>query len=133
MPERRRVLLADDDDDLREIVGAVLAESGFEVVYARNGREALDCARSAKVDVMVIDQRMPGLLGTEVAAELREGGDALPIVLVTAAADMQALASDAHIRWVVGKPFSIDELIEAVERATQRSSSSFAPQRRSRA
>src|SRR5262245_25100168 len=121
MPERYRVLLADDDDDLREIVGAVLADSGFDVVYARNGNEALDRARATQVDVMILDQRMPGLLGTEVAAQLRSDGNAPAIVLVTAAGDVGMLANEANIPWFVGKPFSIDELISTVQRAAPRS------------
>jgi DNA-binding response OmpR family regulator len=118
MPARKHVLLADDDDDLREIVGAVLADNGFDVTYARDGREALERARGAAVDVMILDQRMPGLLGTEVAAQLRADGSAPPIVLVTAAANVRTLADAADIHWFVGKPFSIDELIATVERAS---------------
>jgi DNA-binding response OmpR family regulator len=106
------VLIADDDTDLREILVEFLqAEADWEVIEAHDGAHALNEILTRQPDVAVVDYRMPKLNGVEVVAGLRQAGLATPIILVTAAADVQALARQAGVKCYLGKPFEFDELV----------------------
>jgi CheY-like chemotaxis protein len=113
-----RVLIADDDDDLREKLSLLLGRRGCLTWEARNGAEVLDWLRTtsdlalAPPDVLLLDVRMPRHTGVDLLAELRRSGWHLPIVLMTALAD--DAVHDAAIVWgaaaVLEKPFSSDTL-----------------------
>jgi CheY-like chemotaxis protein len=112
------ILIADDFDDNRELLRLMLETEGYAIREARNGREALDAARSQPPALALIDLSMPTLDGWGLLRELRadERTRAVPCVAVTAfAADedrQRALAAgfDAYI----SKPFRARELIELV-------------------
>jgi DNA-binding response OmpR family regulator len=119
-----RVLVADDDHDIRELVQLKLTSAGFEVATAPDGRAALDLALADPPDLLVLDLMMPGLTGLEVCAALR-GTPAtarLPIILLTAKAQeadiTRGLATGAD-DYVV-KPFSPRELLSRVQAALSR-------------
>jgi len=77
-----RVLLADDDPSLREVVRYALDRAGFEVIEAGDGRQALDRFRQHAVDLVVLDVLMPELDGLEVCRELRKASR-VPIVFLS--------------------------------------------------
>lgn len=114
---RRRVLLVDDDPDVRDILAEQLELEGWAVEQARDGREGLAAARSGRFDVIVLDQRMPRMTGEEMARELRAAGDRTPIVLVTADRHAPAIARRVGLRYWLMKPFEMDELLALVRRA----------------
>jgi DNA-binding response OmpR family regulator len=115
-PEREQpiVLAADDDEDILELVAFRLERSGYTVVRARDGEEAVELARQAKPDLAVLDVMMPKLDGFEVTRRLRadEATRRMPIILLTARAqdaDLQRgfeAGADDYVR----KPFSPQEL-----------------------
>lgn len=114
----RRVLLVDDDDDFRESITDVLRDEGWEVVAARNGDEALALANDLDEFVLLVDYRMPGISGGEVFEHLRARLDSrLDAVLMTASADVTQLARQHGFRHHVGKPFSLDDLFDVLEKA----------------
>lgn len=78
-----RVLLADDDQDIREVTAELLGMRGCSVTTVSSGEEALAALAAETFDVAVLDQNMPPGLGTEVIAERRRLGDRIPIVLWT--------------------------------------------------
>jgi CheY-like chemotaxis protein len=105
------VMVVDDEADYRDSVALLLGLDGFRVSHAATGTQALACVLSgAKPDVMLLDQRMPGLTGTQTLAELRRVGIDLPVVLVSAAADARGLADEHQFDGVLQKPFSHDDL-----------------------
>lgn len=114
----RRVLIADDDDDLRERLASLLARRGYETWEATNGQEVIDWLHVGRnlgltaPDVIVLDVRMPCYSGVSLLAELRRAGWHLPIILITAHADDEV--RDAATIWgaaaVLEKPFSTDSL-----------------------
>jgi CheY-like chemotaxis protein len=114
------VLVADDHEDSRCIVRIVLENSGFRVVEARTGSEALAMARSVRPDVMVLDIIMPELTGWDVARALRAeaAGDQLVIIAVTALSDRsdreRSFASGCND--VIVKPMHPRALIKVVRR-----------------
>jgi CheY-like chemotaxis protein len=85
---RRRVLIVEDDDDLRNALEDALSEKGFDVATAENGRVALDRLRAAQTpDAILLDLMMPVMSGWELLAELRSETRlaAIPIIIMTAA------------------------------------------------
>jgi DNA-binding response OmpR family regulator len=113
------VLVAEDDDDIRALVVYRLERSGYAVVQARDGEEALRLASEAGPDLAILDVMMPKLDGYEVTRRLR-GDDAtsrLPVILLTARSQEADVSrgfeagADDYIR----KPFSPDELRARVQ------------------
>lgn len=113
-----RVLIADDDDNLREQLAALLARRGYETWEATNGQEVIEWLRVghdlglAAPDVLVLDVRMPHQSGVSLLTELRRAGWQVPVVLMTAHVDDEV--TDTALVWgaaaLLQKPFSTDEL-----------------------
>ena len=120
-PEREQpvVLAADDDEDILALVTFRLERSGYTVLQARDGEEALELARERKPDLAVLDVMMPKLDGLELTRRLRaeEATSRMPIILLTARAqdtDVQQ-GFDAGADDYIRKPFSPQELRSRVQ------------------
>lgn len=112
-----RVLIVDDEPDIRATVSAMLEIEGYEVSEAANGADALHAVEEQSPDVILLDMRMPVMDGWGFAAELRRRGHATPIVVMTAARDAEHWAAEITASAFVAKPFGFDDLISAVEQA----------------
>jgi CheY-like chemotaxis protein len=115
-----RVLVVDDDQVIRQLIGINLELEGFEVHMAADGEEALQQVVDVQPDVVVLDVMMPRLDGLEVARRLRLDPRTrdLRLVLVSAraqAADLQR-GEDMGVDAYITKPFEPDELVEVVRR-----------------
>jgi CheY-like chemotaxis protein len=117
-----RILVVEDDAELREMIGARLRRQGFDVFEARSGDEALTLLVSMvdrrwpsdDVELIVMDLRMPGASGLEVAQILRAADWLTPVLLMTAYPDAQVLDEAAELGvTVLGKPFGLDDLSRA--------------------
>jgi DNA-binding response OmpR family regulator len=114
------LLVADDDEDILELLSFRLERAGYEIVKARNGADALRLALELRPALAVLDVMMPGLTGYEVTRELRRNEEtrAMPIILVTAKAQpsdvAQGMAAGADD--YVTKPFDAGDLTERVEK-----------------
>jgi CheY-like chemotaxis protein len=111
-----RILLADDQEDIRTLTAHQLKRSGHKVVVAKNGVHALKTFRAASFDAAVLDQEMPGMRGDEVARAIRktEQRKGKRIFLVastgnTTSEDIRCL-KEAGFDEVLGKPFRLEEL-----------------------
>jgi CheY-like chemotaxis protein len=121
-----RVLVADDDPDMRRLVALILRRAGFEVVLVRDVMEAVDrlalngVRTHRDVQAIVSDLRMPGLSGLDLLALLRCASVRVPVILVSAfhddasRAEARALGAAA----VLDKPVDRDVLASLVARAT---------------
>jgi len=116
MPDLR-VLVVDDEPDIRATVLAMLEIEGYDVDEAANGADALHVIEARPPDLILLDMRMPVLDGWGFASELRRRGHGTPIVVMTAARDAARWAGDIAAAAFVAKPFGLDDLITAVERA----------------
>ncbi|WP_345426406.1 response regulator transcription factor [Pseudonocardia xishanensis] len=106
------VLVVDDDETVRDVVGRYLGAAGHEVELVGDGPGALRAARTTPPDVLVLDLMLPGLSGLEVCRALRAEGD-LPIVMLTALGeeDDRLLGLELGADDYVTKPFSPRELV----------------------
>ncbi|GGL16702.1 DNA-binding response regulator [Sphaerisporangium melleum] len=108
-----RVLVVDDERNIRDLVGTALRFHGFEVVSAARGYEALELARSGTPDLLVLDVMLPDLDGFELCRRLRADGDDVPVIFLTA---RDAPADTVHGLTLGGddyvtKPFSVEALV----------------------
>jgi CheY-like chemotaxis protein len=113
----KKVLIAEDEKDIRELVGFTLKLAGFEVVFSANGREAVNIAKVDQPDLVLMDLHMPVMDGERAAQMLAEDPmtQNIPVIFMT------ARDQDAEICGRIGqgvdyiaKPFAIDSLTKKV-------------------
>jgi CheY-like chemotaxis protein len=117
------VLLAEDNDEMRQLLVGVLKRDGYQIVEARDGRELLalldeadPSGDSSTIDLVVSDIRMPLADGLTVLARLRQLDWSTPVILITAfgSPETHARARELGAAIVLDKPFELDELRHAV-------------------
>jgi two-component system, chemotaxis family, chemotaxis protein CheY len=116
----RRALVVDDNLALARVTQFALDRAGFETQVARNGRLALEAAQQSQFDVIVTDQQMPEMTGTDLCRELRQLPEYMdcPIILLTAKGlelELPRLREELGISRVFSKPFSPAAVVKAVE------------------
>jgi two-component system, NtrC family, response regulator AtoC len=114
-----RVLVAEDDEDIRVLIERIFAHVGVEVASVADGAAALGALAGQPPDCLVVDLRMPDVDGMDVLAEMARSGCSVPVVLLTASVEaeveVEALAAGAVA--VVRKPFQTKVLLSVVARA----------------
>lgn len=122
---RPLVLVADDDEDILELLSYGLSRTGYEVVTASDGEQALERAREQQPSLVLLDVTMPKLDGYEVTRRLRHDAEtaAIPVILLTARVQDADIARgfDAGADDYVKKPFSPQELCARVQAVLGRS------------
>jgi len=121
--EKEHILVVDDEKDVVAFCLKVLALKGYEAQGASSGRQALDLAKRQRFDLLLTDIMMPELSGIDLLAELRTTAPDIAAVVITGygTVDMAIKALRAGARDFVMKPFSIEELMSAVEHALSQS------------
>ena len=115
-----RILIIDDDPDLRAVLAQMLRLAGYEVALAANGREGLERALKQPADLVLTDIYMPEQEGLETILELRRRFPQLPVLAMSgraAAGTMLGIAQRLGAIAVLQKPFSSDELLTLVSRS----------------
>jgi len=114
MADRKRILIADDDPDLLELLQTYLTHQGYDVVAAANGKDALKLALSETLDLIMLDVMMPYIDGYHVAYEVSNKlGDKAPrIVIVTSrnTSREQGIALMSGAYEIIQKPFDMSQL-----------------------
>jgi DNA-binding NtrC family response regulator len=114
------ILIVDDDPAQRSLLDSFLTSQGFKTIVVSSGESALEVVRAEPVDMMISDVRMPGLSGLETLRRARLVRGALPILLVTAYADIRDAVGamrDGAVNYL-SKPIDLDELLSSVRNAT---------------
>lgn len=116
-----RILIADDDDRLRQVIDEYLRSEGFTTIQAANGTEALALWQERRPDLLVLDWMMPGRSGIEVAREIRRHQNT-PIVMLTARDDEtdKLLGLELGADDYLTKPFSMRELVARIRAVLRR-------------
>ena len=116
----RKVLIADDETNIRDILDFSLHAEGFEAIGARSGDEAFTLAVSEQPDLVILDVMMPGTSGIETCRLLKNDRRTrhLPVILLTArtSGDDRAAGEEAGADAYITKPFSPHRVIATVER-----------------
>jgi two-component system, cell cycle response regulator len=119
-----KVLVADDQKDIRDLVVGVLTEAGYEVVQAANGEDALHLAKTEAPDLILLDIKMPRMEGTAVKARMNENSSLanIPVIFVTGNISVEDKVKGFHlgIDDYITKPFSLKELLARVDAAISR-------------
>lgn len=113
-----KILIADDEDDIRLIIKFALEDKGYKVLTASDGLEALEIAKNEKVDLIILDAAMPRMDGYEACKRLKKdpATNAIPIVFLTAI-DIQRDRVKSYrlgAARFIPKPFEIDSLINEI-------------------
>jgi CheY-like chemotaxis protein len=123
-----RVLLAEDDSAMRALLARALRKSGFEVLEASTGHEALERLARAQVDqppsrfdLIISDVRMPGYTGLDLLARLHRANSRVPVILITAfgSASTHADAKRLGAFATLDKPFDLDDLMTLASSAAR--------------
>ena len=118
---RGKILVIDDEPQIRRVMRTTLTTQGYEVVDARSGSDGLELLRRERPDLVLLDMKMPGMDGLETCRLMRQGSD-VPIVILTVqdseADKVEAL--DAGADDYVTKPFGMPELLARIRAALRR-------------
>ena len=121
MADNAKILIVDDEADIRKVVRLLLEKKGYDVEEAVNGKAAIDAANNGGIDLIIMDIMMPRVSGIEAAARIREFST-VPILFLTA----KSLTEDKAAAYRSGgddylvKPFSSAELVLKVESLIRR-------------
>ena len=115
----RKILVVEDDPDVRRVIVECLGLIGYAVSEAPNGTEGLAAIATCKPDLLVVDYAMPDMTGAEVISKARAMVGHLPVILATGYADMAAVERLAGKPAILRKPFDINSLGAAVATALE--------------
>ena len=114
-----KILIAEDDQDIRELIVLSLKFAGYEVISAADGQQAVDLTVAEKPDLIILDVRMPRLSGFQALEQIKEKPDfeQTPVVILSAKgqeSEIQAGFERGALQYIL-KPFAPDELIEKIK------------------
>ena len=116
-----RILVVDDEPQIRRVLRAALTAQGYEVRDARSGEGALEAVREHRFDLILLDMNMPGMGGLEACREIRETSEVAIIMLTVHDAEQDKVAAlDAGADDYITKPFGMPELLARIRAAMRR-------------
>lgn len=118
-----RVLVADDDENLRSLAVFALSHSGYEVDVAENGRRAWQALHLKQYDLLVTDNRMPEMTGLQLVQQLQSVGFEIPVIIASGSLPSGLMAQNSPLKFagILSKPYTLDELIKMVQGILSRS------------
>ncbi|MBL7131501.1 MAG: response regulator [Candidatus Omnitrophica bacterium] len=119
---KKKILVVDDEQDIREIIKIALAQDGFQVLEADNGKTAIELAKKEKPDLITLDIMMPNIDGFQVAKIIKEDPTTVDIPIII----LSVLSQDKNkfmqgIADYISKPFKPDELVTKIKEAIEKS------------
>ena len=113
--QKKVILIAEDDSVIRELLTAMLKTSGYELITATDGIEAVDAFRNhgEKVHLVITDIGMPRMNGMEAIQEIRKLSASVPIMILSIweEKEYRRIAEENHVKEYMKKPFDVNELI----------------------
>ena len=118
MIQKTRILVTDDESDIRFFLVETLTQQGYDVLEASSGEEALRCLRKEKIDLVILDLKMPGMNGLQVVEQMEREKFSADLILLTAYGSLDVavrLLRHGHCDFLK-KPCATSDLLESVER-----------------
>ncbi|MCU0452579.1 MAG: response regulator [Bacteroidetes bacterium] len=116
---KHTVLIVDDEDVIRDLIVDVVADSGYRVLSAANGGQAVDIVRAEKgaIDMVLLDMLMPDMDGRRTYELMREIDPGIPVYIATGFGreDISKSLLEMGVRGVVTKPFHIEEILNLIK------------------
>ena len=109
-----KVLVADDDAEVRKSLSKVLEEAGYEVILARNGQEAVEEFNPRHIDLLLLDLNLPLQDGWEAFERITSEAPALPIIITTGEAHQYDIAMAAGVGALMEKPLDAPQLLQTI-------------------
>lgn len=127
-PEKRNILVVDDEPKIIEVVSSFLKSRGYGVFCAENGKEALVVLDRENIALVILDLMIPGMTGEEVCQAIRKKSR-VPVIMLTAKADESSLLTGLSLGAddYIAKPFSLKELQARMEAVLRRTSGVVVP------
>src|SRR5215510_11050736 len=120
---KARILIAEDDTDLRDLLQDILEDEGYETIVAMDGRVALKHIEQKQeiIDLLITDVNMPALTGDELLTVMREKRSEAPVIIITAFGSVEQAVEmvKAGAFQYLTKPFDTGDLLQTVETALQ--------------
>ncbi len=115
------ILVVDDEPNYQIVLSELLRDEGYEVFTADSGISGLKIARETDLDLVISDMKMPGMDGIELLAKLKEFNQHLPVILITAYAEVEKAVEAMHLGafTYLAKPFSNEQLLASVNKAVE--------------
>ena len=122
MPDKKTILVVDDDQELSDGIRAVLENQGFRVLQARNGQQGKNIVYQQRPDLVILDMMMQVMGGYPVLEHFRDKQDAPPFIMITAneGSRHKAYAEFLGVVDYIRKPFAMERLLEAVDKGLAR-------------
>jgi DNA-binding response OmpR family regulator len=111
---KAKVLVVDDELGILKILGIKLKISGYDVISAMDGEQALDLMESTKPDIMLLDIIMPGMDGFQVLEKMQPT-DHIPVIVLSARAENRSKAIEMGATDFVAKPFDVHNLVNKID------------------
>jgi CheY-like chemotaxis protein len=117
---KTKILIAEDEEAVLEIMSAKVASAGYQVIMARNGKEALEKIQSESPDVVLLDMIMPQMDGFEVLTKLRQNPPSskwIPVVVISTLDKVQNIKEgfDLQADHYLAKPCRIEDILKAIK------------------
>jgi signal transduction histidine kinase/ActR/RegA family two-component response regulator len=112
-----RILIVDDDDDVRVVTAATIQELGYDVVSVATAQSAIDELAKEHFDLLITDVAMPRMTGVELARRVRSTNSRLPIIFSSGYADVKTFGEELSEEVVLKKPFRVAEIARRIEAA----------------
>ncbi|MBI4248282.1 MAG: response regulator [Elusimicrobia bacterium] len=125
MDGQKTILVAEDEEDIRDLLKSVLERAGYNVVLAEDGKKALASVREKKPDLIILDLMLPFLSGWEVCVEIKRDPklSQIPVIVLTATSLDQAKLAKVNADDYLAKPCSSQDLTARVAALLKKSSS----------
>ena len=116
-----RILFADDEEEVRDVMAEILQVEGHDVLLAQNGAEALEILGEETIDLLITDLKMPVLDGMELLASSKERYPQIPVIMVTAYGTIESAVEAIKLGALnfITKPFDMDRILDVVEKCEE--------------
>lgn len=112
---KKKILVLDDDPQIRESLRKVLRAEGYEVALAANGWQGIETFEAERIDLMLLDLNLPDQSGWDVFGLLTALNPFVPIIIITGRNEQYELAADAGVGALIEKPLNVPRLLETVK------------------